>query len=96
MNPTPSLGRIVRYVLGPERVRPAIVVDVIAGEFVDLQVFLDGPNDDAFLTDLERLALSDDPKRVCATALWRSNVAHVEPSGGGPSPTGTWHWPPKT
>ncbi len=40
-----SVGRTVLYRLSSTEIRPAIVTRVLLNERVNLQVFLDGPND---------------------------------------------------
>jgi hypothetical protein len=46
--PTPTIGRIVHYVMTDEaagKIRPAIVVAVVDATTLNLQVFSDGEND---------------------------------------------------
>lgn len=80
--PTPTVGRLVHYVLGHEagnragELRPALVVAVRAGGLPNLQVFTDGGN------DLEWTG--------SVPCVWRGSVPH-----GGPGQLGTWFWPPR-
>ncbi len=83
-------GSIVQYVLGADgpgsrrlgEVRPAIVVRVWEGStegLVQLQVFLDGANDDPI---------------DGAGLTWRSSVRYsAERDELGAYSPGTWHWP---
>jgi hypothetical protein len=83
-------GVIVHYVLGTEgpgnnrrgEVRPAVVVRVLsesADQLVQLQVFLDGSNDDP----IDGAALT-----------WRSGVPYAAvPEDGGALVQDSWHWP---
>lgn len=85
---TPSIGRIVHYVLedGPSagQHRPAIIVRTwpfSIAQLVQLQVFLDQGNDN--------FRQGDDPP---ANTMWRSSVKHDEDFAHVPA-FGTWHWP---
>lgn len=74
---TPSVGRIVHYVLPDGRNRgthrPALIVAVWSETIVNLQVFTDGPNDgNDYVTG----------------QVWRTSVRFAEEGD-----FGTWHWP---
>ena len=75
---TPSLGRMVHYVLpdGPNagEHRPAVIVRVWGSDAVNLQVFMDGGNDGA--------------PYLAAGLLWATSVKRSDT----PTPR-TWHWP---
>ncbi len=89
---TPTIGRIVHYVLSthdpvfPHKVglhRTAVVVNTWPGSSaIQLHVLLDGRND------------SDDGKLV----MWKARVSpdptmEIDPL---PSVCGTWHWPERS
>jgi hypothetical protein len=85
-------GRIVHYVLPNGEHRPGIVVRVWPGEFphntedqtgVNLQVFLDGTNDNKIYNGLSFPAKEDQLKGN----MWRTSVSYSSV----PTP-GTWHW----
>lgn len=91
--PTPSLGRIVFYVLKDGQVRPAIVVRLgpdLSPSYppttVNLNVQLDGDNDGRHNGHWTGITEEEGKARVA----WRTSVAYSEE----PKP-GTWHWPPR-
>ncbi|PTL79102.1 hypothetical protein [Vitiosangium sp. GDMCC 1.1324] len=85
----PTIGRVVHYVLGEEagsrkgEVRPAVVVAMRHPEMPNLQVFLDGPNDQP--------GTFTQGSRLDGSNLWRGSVPF-----GGPDQPGTWFWPPRS
>lgn len=97
MEATPTLGRIVHFVLGDGTVRPAIVTHVWSDTCINAHVFLDGTND------------TDNPHRMeaCAADGWATSVSFnvgtlVEKYRSGENaisvmeyPPRTWHWPPR-
>lgn len=82
MEPQPTHGRIVHYVLPPEydipAHRPAMIVQAWEGptQMVNIQVFLDGTND-------RKQGVSSDKLQI-----WATSVKHDENMT-----PGTWHWP---
>lgn len=86
-NQTPSIGRIVHYVLDDGTIRPAIIVAVWSPESgcSNLQVFVDGTNDHA--TDMKRTGVT--AEEAMRGFAWRTSRACSD----GPKP-GYWHWPP--
>ncbi len=78
---TPTVGRIVHFVLTDGQVRPAIVVRVWSPEMVNLRVFLDGTND-------------RDVAGACNADGWATSVHYHEYAVGNYAP-GTWFWPPR-
>ena len=89
-----SIGRIVHFVLPNGEHRPAIVVRVWPDEFLhnqqdttglNLQVFLDGTNDNEAYAGLFLPAKID----TLHGTMWYTS-AQYDPSG---IQTGTWHWP---
>lgn len=89
---TPSVGRIVHFVLDAEpfkktvwgQVRPAIIVkiDKLPDEtwHIHLQVFIDG------LNDAERDAFGNN----APSTIWVPKAQYDEGQAAG-----TWHWPPR-
>ncbi|MDB5094462.1 MAG: hypothetical protein JWO85_2563 [Candidatus Eremiobacteraeota bacterium] len=77
---TPTVGRIVHFVLPDGQVRPAIIVRVWSPEMVNLRVFLDGTNDAPDGGYLQR--------------EWATSVHYREYAVGNYAP-GTWFWPPR-
>lgn len=86
-----TVGRIVHFVMPGEKVhRPAIVVQTWSNDCVQLQVFLDGTNENC-----QEYEKTDNPGLAPTSAdmnngmMWRTSVTHDE--------TGkrerTWHWP---
>lgn len=108
MSQKPSVGRVVHYTLRDGRSagqnRPAIVVRAWDDEqtsyppgTVNLQVFLDGSNDDG----AEGIDGNASP---VALTTWVASVHEDDPTamaervaqGRGPGyQPGTWHWPPR-
>jgi len=90
---TPSIGRIVHYRLpdryegGPERWRPAIVVQEF-GELANLTVFLDGLNDGTTPEDVKALRESGLDCALHGQCASRGSAAE----GTG---VGEWRWPPR-
>jgi hypothetical protein len=93
----PAIGRIVRFVLGTSVhsklvERPAVIVEdwgLSAEGAVNLMVFTDGGNDDAFVEASERAARA--PGKSTRCVVWRTSV----PFSAEPKP-GTWHWPERS
>lgn len=85
----PSIGRIVHYVLQSGEHRPAIVVPTNQTPDhdlqVNLQVFLDGPNDSTATNPHVAPALQTWP-----STEWRQNIGYSDPAVATCS---TWHWP---
>lgn len=79
---TPSLGRVVRYVLGRGQERAAVIAGVGRGGVVQLQVFKAEPGDLAGFSNCVAGGGAMHP-----TALLGS-VAYDEDGA-----VGTWHWP---
>jgi hypothetical protein len=91
-----SIGRLVHFVLPNGEHRPAIVVRVWPDEFpnnteektgVNLQVFLDGTNDNEAYAGLPLPAKIN---TLHGTMLYTSAQYAMTPDGLLP---GTWHWP---
>jgi len=93
-----SIGRIVHFVLPNGEHRPAIVVRVWPEEFpnnpddhtgLNLQVFLDGTNDNEAYAGLPLPAKID----TLHGTMWYTSAQYaMTPDGTGIQP-GTWHWP---
>jgi hypothetical protein len=77
----PTIGRIVHFVMPSGTIRPAMVVSV-SGDLLNLQVFLDGPND---LHNPDNGVLPG----TAANGLWW--VPSV--GAGAADQVQTWHWP---
>jgi hypothetical protein len=106
-----SIGRIVHFVLPNGEHRPAIVVRVWPEEFpnnshdhtgLNLQVFLDGANDNEAYRGMELPAKID----LLHGTMWYTNAQYAPPPPEGErisdpglpegvaiAPFGTWHWP---
>ena len=93
-----SLGRIVHFVLPNGEHRPAIVVRVWPEEFpnnpddhmgLNLQVFLDGTNDDAAYAGLPLPAKID----TLHGTMWYTSAQYAFPNPDGSLASNTWHWP---
>ena len=81
-------GRIVHYVLANGKHRPAIVVeDWEKGTDVNLQVFLDGKNDETAEAHDGSLGAVFEHERSIGIA-WRTSVKYSEKKL-----PGTWHQP---
>jgi len=96
--PTPSIGRIVHYVLAisddKPLVRPAIVVHVWDTEpvMLNLQVFTDGDNDDRFLRPSEQSGRDGNIAKQARCIVWRTSVHECRAD----VPVfGHWFWPPR-
>jgi hypothetical protein len=95
---TPSIGRIVHYVLAMSGdkpiVRPAIVVHVwdTTPIMLNLQIFTDGDNDDPYLRPSERSGRDSTPGKATRCIVWRTSI--VECSADAPL-VGHWFWPPR-
>lgn len=84
--PPPTVGRVVHYRIGgtdeePE-LRPAIVVRVWSGDCCNLQVFLDGRNDDDAQVGVTQ-------HEAIRGMSWRTSVTE----GAG---VGEWRWPARS
>lgn len=86
-NQTPSIGRIVHYVLDDGTIQPAIIVAVWSPEngCSNLQVFLDGTN----VQQREDKRTGVTPEEAQRGFAWRTSRARSDE----PKP-GYWHWPP--
>jgi hypothetical protein len=80
---SPTLGRIVHYVMESGAVRPAIVVATFGDQAVNLRVFTDGSNDAGSLPDRGGEPVPE--------TLWESSVPYSDEA----MPK-TWHWPALT
>lgn len=80
---TPSIGRVVHFVMLSGKHRPATIVEVWPGDMVNLQVMMDGPNDPSPLSDENAVLYSSH------ASLWRGSVLHDEDQ----KLPNTWHWP---
>jgi hypothetical protein len=93
---TPSIGRIVHYVLdaSPDKtvVRPAMVVHVWSPEMLNLQVFTDGNNDHPYLEPSEQAGRDGTPGKAARCIVWRTSV-HECPADA--PVVGHWFWPPR-
>jgi len=92
---SPTIGRIVHYVLPNGKHRPAIIVEVWPEEFpnnpeektgLNLQVFLDGTNDNALYEGIDPeipyTQRSHHGTRWATSAAYSSSLTPH-----------TWHWP---
>jgi len=81
----PTVGRIVHYRVGGDddapELRPAIVVRDWGGGCVNLQVFLDGRNDDRHAETSERECIQG--------TAWRTSVTEG-------AEVGQWRWPARS
>ena len=90
-----SIGRIVHFILANGEHRPGIIVRVWPGEYgnekvkdgVNLQIFLDGRNDNA--ADTSDIGGVFEHERAYGNA-WRTSVKYADAKKKEP---GTWHWP---
>ncbi len=89
MAQNPTLGRIVHYTYPDGVTRPAIVVRDWSNGCVNLQVFLDGSNDDRDQNDGKPLERATWPTSVTA-----SPAVDGGESGTVPAPC-YWNWPPR-
>ena len=87
-----AVGQIVHYVIKEGEHRPAIIVAVWPNEFpgnadhpegVNLQVFIDGRNDWAYIDEVSDKQIHAINMSVWITSAEYSNLHQV----------GTWHWP---
>ena len=105
----PTIGRIVHFVLPNGEHRPAIIVRVWTEEFpnnpvehtgLNLQIFLDGTNDNEAYRGMELPAKID----LLHGTMWYTSAQYGSPGGekidnpGLPegisiAPPATWHWP---
>lgn len=79
-SPTPTIGRVVYYVLHENVIRPAIITNVFSDDTINLSVQLDGPNDNC-----DDLAGNG---KFTGNTRWIGSAAHDQ-EGKAP---GTWHW----
>lgn len=84
----PTLGQIVHYMMHTGEVRPALVVNVLGPDSINLQVFLD--------TDMTVWVSS---VRFSGLYPWQY-TSGILPDGGirvsaAEFPVGTWRWPPR-
>ncbi len=94
----PTIGRIVHFTLdyadqtvGPNNIRPAIVVADFGAGSVNLHVFLDGLNDVGKSINGNVLSPSDVRYGYWVTSATASDKGHGD-RGVEPQP-GHWHWP---
>lgn len=79
VTPTPTIGRVVYFVLPSGAIRPAVITNVFPNS-VNLSVQLDGPNDGVL--DTVGAGNTDGNTR------WAGSVV-LDQDGKAP---GTWHW----